>query len=283
MSYCTAGGCVSEAVDSLEVGTAEQRRIVLEALPTAVTEDFRESECYNRIIVSRLYSTLCMVKSVLVSQISVFSSKPLANSSQQRHLQGDRQPCLCDLTHLCDPLSSAVRIAKAQLGPVSSCSVLSNDQSIASQNVQRLMRSINTPNDRQLWRQQPDWKDHVKDFADFVAEPLATLVSTPSIRLTGYDRSTALLMLLGPVRLLQQINSVDIEDETLLNGERMSCTRGVHYLLGYVLHHPAASVQADAGDQMRKKVSHLFLCRRPDCSLRRSRRSTSGWVIRNSR
>ena len=72
--HCAVGYSVAKALDSLEVQTVEQRRVILEALPAALTKELQEKECHDRIILKFLFSTLSYVKALLVSRISTSSS-----------------------------------------------------------------------------------------------------------------------------------------------------------------------------------------------------------------
>lgn len=72
--HCTVGYSVAEGLDSLEVQTVEQRRIILEALPAALTKELQENECNDRVISKRLFLTLSYVKAVLVSRIATSSN-----------------------------------------------------------------------------------------------------------------------------------------------------------------------------------------------------------------
>lgn len=135
---------------------------------------------------------------------------------------------------------------------------LSGDMAVNSQRIRSLILIHDVKSDSRNRRKKPDWKDHLKDFADFVAEPLAALVSTATTRVAGFDRSLALLMLLGPVRMLQEINYVDFADQNLADGWEMSCTRGGQYVVRQ-LHYYPSPITTRESDLMRISVSLPFV------------------------
>ena len=71
-------------------------------------------------------------------------------------------------------------------------------------------------------------------------------------------------MLLGPVRLLQEIYSVDLKSETPYEGWGlgwgMVCMRGVHLLVEGAYQNPGGWIQTKMGIRLRKLVRLFFLC-----------------------
>lgn len=61
------GYCVAEMVDSLEVGTADRRKTVLDSLPQVFEKEQQQKEFQDGAFVKDLYSTFELVKNLLVS------------------------------------------------------------------------------------------------------------------------------------------------------------------------------------------------------------------------
>lgn len=70
------GYCVAERVGSLEVGTAEERRNVLDSLPEILKKEFQRMEFDGGVFVDALRSTFITMKEFLVSFLSRSSALP---------------------------------------------------------------------------------------------------------------------------------------------------------------------------------------------------------------
>lgn len=138
------------------------------------------------------------------------------------------------------------------------------DQAVLSSadeaSLRRLQQRLRADGEQRSWR-TPGWEDRVAGFARFVNEPLAALIRPPSSRLAGFDRSLAMVKLLGSTRILQGINSMDLEAEETSLETGQGCLNGAETVMSQCFRYDWDTVAADMGTNARMAVSNFLLCR----------------------
>lgn len=134
-------------------------------------------------------------------------------ASRQLSLQRSRQPCLCDLTHLCDQLSRLVVDAQSEFAKAYASPVLTADIATTTLHIVKRFHYAAEKAEKAKgakWK-TIGWETQVEAFAQFVNEPIASLLRNPENRVAAHDHELALVMVLGSSRILEEVNSIDIE------------------------------------------------------------------------
>lgn len=133
-------------------------------------------------------------------------------------MQGTRQPCLCDLTHLTEKLTAAVLVA--DFDNASARLLATNRQSVAvttQAEIDLFVRNGHL-NGKLLLFRQAGWTTKVAGFLRGIDPAVNNLLRQPATRLDIYGAWRSLIIALGADGLMELVYAVDSGDFRFDNG-----------------------------------------------------------------